>query len=186
MRFLATRNGRFLDGNLKEFADGASEAGWARDGIQVTYDTDIDYDFGGHIWAGRISWLKDVWHNFTQSFDDAEDFWLSAVLKSKFNIGTRKPKCLKPNDSDTKRSPDFCACSHKSATHHENAVAGGNEVSISNRHAAMINIGRKFQYEPLLKNDQKIVEKSNLAHKIHEHPIFDLNGTIFSQCLYWV
>ena len=32
-------------------------------GKQVCTFEDIEYDFGGYIWAGRISWLRKAWNH---------------------------------------------------------------------------------------------------------------------------
>ena len=51
---LATRNGRIIDENFKEIIEVYKKGGYHK---QVCFNEDIEYDFGGHIWAGRISWL---------------------------------------------------------------------------------------------------------------------------------
>ena len=51
---LATRNGRIINNNFWEVMEAYKTDGYDN---QVCYNEDIEYDFGGHIWAGRISWL---------------------------------------------------------------------------------------------------------------------------------
>ena len=52
--FSATRNGRFLGQNWSEY----DWRGCFEKGHVDTFDEDNEYDFGGHIWAGRIFWLQ--------------------------------------------------------------------------------------------------------------------------------
>ena len=90
--FLATRNGRLVDTNFNEISP-ISNIVWT-DKPQVCFNEDIEYDFGGHIWAGRISWLRKAWMHIPISIENCEDFWLSSVLKSFYNISTRTPNAL--------------------------------------------------------------------------------------------
>ena len=79
---LATRNGRIIDTNFIENIEiNTSEV----INKQICYNEDIEYDFGGHIWAGRISWLRKAWNHIPFSLANSEDFWISAVLKSFYN-----------------------------------------------------------------------------------------------------
>ena len=43
-----------------------------------------------------LEWIKNAWKHPPPRFDNSEDFWISAVLKSKYGIRTRRPKC--PNN----------------------------------------------------------------------------------------
>ena len=127
--YLATRNGRLLDKNYNEIFP-ASKLVFV-DKVQVCFNEDIEYDFGGHIWAGRISWLMKAWTHIPVSIETSEDFWLSAVLKSFYNISTRTPKC--PCQKGQLIIPDLCAASDKSAIIHENSKIGntfGKDYSI--------------------------------------------------------
>ena len=49
---LATRNGRLISRNFIEISP--PYFAWKKN-LHVCYNEDIEYDFGGHIWAGRIS-----------------------------------------------------------------------------------------------------------------------------------
>ena len=63
---LATRNGRIISKNFNEKSPTPKAF---EKNIQVCYNEDIEYDFGGHIWAGRISWLRKAWNHIpTPSF----------------------------------------------------------------------------------------------------------------------
>lgn len=124
---VATRNGRFVsfgsDAEGKPCCvtgdrGGASEGGWKL-GLQVAAEADIPYDYGGHMWAGRVAWLRTSWSSFPpQDLTTAEDFWLSATLKSKLGVGTKRVRCPL---SDV----EFCACSMHIAHNHQPAEVGG-------------------------------------------------------------
>jgi hypothetical protein len=115
---LCTRNGRFIEkshnGGVIENM-GQSMGGWTAKQIQSTFDMDLQYDFGGHIWAGKLEWPKWIWHYPPPTFLQAEDFWMSAVLKTKYGIGTKRPRCPSPLSSK-EADLQLCACSMIEAT----------------------------------------------------------------------
>ena len=102
--FLATRNGRILDQNFNEISP-ISDIAW-KINTHLCYNEDIEYDFGGHIWAGRISWLRKAWTHIPIFIENSEDFLISAVLKAYYNISTRTPKCPCPEGAPI--IPDMC------------------------------------------------------------------------------
>ena len=87
--FLCTSNGRIITKNFKTNS-GAHIRGNHYN--QVCFDEDIEYDFGGHVWAGFISWLRKAWNHIPPSLENCEDFWISAALKSFYNISTKIPR----------------------------------------------------------------------------------------------
>ncbi|OHT15973.1 hypothetical protein TRFO_42165 [Tritrichomonas foetus] len=110
---LATRNGRFII---------PVEIGAKLSRLPITFEEDIEVDFGGHIWAGKIEWLQNAWRHPPPLLANCEDFWLSAVLKTFFNISTKKPKC------PIHEFPQMCSCSHKNASSHKSAVVGQTQI----------------------------------------------------------
>jgi UDP-N-acetylglucosamine 2-epimerase (non-hydrolysing) len=108
---LCTRNGRFVqpqgNGMWLEHL-GSSGRGWNYDGQPATWDEDVIYDFGGHIWIGRLSWLREVWRHPPPIIETLEDFWISAVLKTSWNVSTVRPKCPSPKAGG---DIQLCACS---------------------------------------------------------------------------
>ena len=118
--FLATRNGRIIDPNSFETTTKAYDAIKKYD---VCFDEDLEHDFGGHLWAGKIDWLRKAWTHIPVSVENCEDFWISAVLKSYYNISTKTPKCPCPKD-DNLIVPDLCAASEVSSVKHQNAIIG--------------------------------------------------------------
>ena len=109
--FLATRTGRLIDHNYAEIC--LSNFSW-RQGVEACYNEDIEYDFGRHIWADLISWLRKAWTHIPVSIKNNEDFWNSSALKSFYNISTKTPKCP-CSEGGKVINPDFCTASHKSA-----------------------------------------------------------------------
>ena len=51
-----------------------NDKGWNKD-LQVTVDKDVDYDFGGHVWVGRMQWLRWMWQHPPPTYATSEDFW---------------------------------------------------------------------------------------------------------------
>jgi hypothetical protein len=169
---LATRNGRIITQNYKETSP-ASKA-WTKN-IQVCYNEDIEYDFGGHIWSGRISWLRNAWKHIPISLDNSEDFWLSATLKTFYNISTKTPKCPCPKDGPV--NPDLCAASDKSAKIHTNNKIGKNIIDLSIRAKLIKAISLHLKYKPIIFSDSNALDKINKQFIIgnKDHPLFNLS-----------
>ena len=180
--FLATRNGRIIDENFKEIMP--KNELYIKD-AQVCFNEDIEYDFGGHIWAGRISWLRNAWKHIPISLDNSEDFWLSATLKTFYNISTKTPKCPCPKDDPI--SPDLCAASDKSAKVHINNKIGKNTIGLSIRAKLIKAISLHLKYKPIIFSDSKVLDKINNQFIIgnKDHPLFNLSDIIWENALYW-
>ena len=182
--FLATRNGRIIIDKDCRYISPAKLA-W-RTNIQVCFDEDIEYDFGGQIWAGRISWLRKAWNHIPVSFENSEDFWISASLKSFYNISTKTPRCPCPKGEPI--VPDMCAASDKSSIKHENAKIGNSTISVRIRMKIMEKTIAKFNYQLLkfskpeyINNlEQKFVFKDSTIN-----PIFNLSEDMWKNALFW-
>ena len=179
---LATRNGRILNENFTTIVQ-ASKA--FQENIQVCYNEDIEYDFGGHTWAGRISWLRKAWNHIPTSIENSEDFWISAALKSFYNIPTKTPKCPCPKDIPI--VPDMCAASDKSSIEHVNARVGNSIIIHDIRQKIMKEIANKFNYQLLISLNHEYV--NNISKKFIfgnlENPLFNLNDNIWKDVLFW-
>ena len=175
---LATRNGRIIDEEFREVF-GIEKEAFTK---QICYNEDIEYDFGGHIWAGRISWLRKAWNHIPFSFENSEDFWLSATLKSFYNISTKSPKCPCPKNNPI--IPDLCAASDKSAHNHENAKVGDSIVSHEVRNRLIKEIIERFKYQRLILTKPDYVKNINKKF-ITRDRLFILNDTIWNDSLYW-
>ena len=178
---LATRNGRIIGQNYAETSP-ASKA-WKQN-IQVCYNEDIEYDFGGHTWAGRISWLRKAWNHIPVSIENCEDFWISASLKSFYNITTKTPKCPCPKGIPI--PPDMCAASDKSAAKHINPIIGKSN-NIHKRSDILKETAIKFNYQLLISLDKEYVE--NIPKKFIfgdiKNPLFNLNDSLWNDVLFW-
>ena len=182
--FLATRNGRIIMDTDGRYITPAKLA-W-RKNIQVCFDEDIEYDFGGHIWAGRISWLRNAWNHIPVSFENSEDFWISAALKSFYNISTKSPKCPCPKGEPI--IPDMCAASDKSSIKHEDAKIGYSTISAKIRLKIMEETISKFNYQ-LLKFSKPgytdNLDKKFIYKDLSIDPIFNLTDDMWKNVLFW-
>ena len=180
--FLATRNGRLINIQYQEI--GPIDKIFQRD-IQVCFNEDIEYDFGGQIWAGRISWLRMAWQHIPISLENCEDFWLSATLKTFYNIATKTPKCPCPKDNIV--NPDLCAASDNSAIVHINTQIGKKTVESSIRAKLMKDISIYLNYKPMLFWDSKALDKINdkFIFGNKTHPLFNLSDTLWKNVLFW-
>ena len=181
--FLATRNGRFLDDSYREF----DWRGFWREGDVDTFDEDDTYDFGGHIWAGKVSWLQVAWQNPPPLIYNAEDFWISAVLKRELGIGTRRPRCPNPDNGG---DMELCACSMKIANDHVAPNLGGSDIDEKRltRLDAMRAIAQHYNYKNLLSFDINAVTKMGARHKeIPTEQFKPKPETVakFDRCLFW-
>ena len=180
--YLATRNGRILDENFKGFSP-VSNA-WTPN-TQVCFNEDVEYDFGGHIWAGRISWLRNAWTHIPISIENCEDFWISAVLKSYYNISTKSPKCPCPKNEPV--IPDMCAATDKSSDYHSNAIVGNSTILHSIRTELNKKIAIQFNYKPLITSNPNIAENIKKKYFFGDlnHPLFNLNDSLWENSLFW-
>lgn len=180
--YLATRNGRILDKNFKgipPFKDGFYFP------TQVCFNEDIEYDFGGHIWAGHISWLRKAWTHIPMSFENCEDFWISAVLKTQYNISTRSPKCPCPEDKPI--NPEMCAAADKSSIFHNNAQVGESIIFHNIRSELNKKIILQFNYKPLRTFNPDIFQNIKKKHFFGDanHPFFNLSDPLWKDALFW-
>ena len=178
---LATRNGRFVsyhNNAAGEFccvgdSAGASEQGF-QPGLQSAFAEDIPYDYGGHLWAGRVGWLRTAWSdNPPRSLVTAEDFWLSATLKTRLGIGTKRARC--PVDDI-----EQCACSHSLALQHSSVEVGAEVGGEEMRGHIMATHVKSTGYEPLPISARNFEGGIQLFG--HFWPIA---GTIFEDCAYF-
>ena len=174
--FLATRNGRIITKDYKESSE--VNIDWRKNN-QVCYNEDIEYDFGGQIWAGRVSWLRKAWNHIPLSFQNSEDFWISAVLKSFYNIATKIPKCPCPEEKPI--IPDMCAASDKSSRVHEDAKLHKLKITHDIRAKIMKETAIKYNYQLLIFSKPKYVK--NIHKKFFpgnsKNPIFNLSEIIW-------
>ena len=181
---LATRNGRIIQKNFVPFLPVSKKA--SKKIFQICYNEDIEYDFGGHIWAGRISWLRKAWNHIPISFENSEDFWISAVLKTFYNIPTKTPKCPCPKDIPI--VPDLCAASDKSAYRHINAKVGNSIIFHSIRKKIIKETTIKFNYKLLISLKKGYIKKISKKYVFGDskNPLFNLNDTLWNDALFWL
>ena len=177
---LATRNGRIVDEKFHENTEIDKSEFITK---QICYNEDIEYDFGGHIWAGRISWLRKAWNHIPFSIENSEDFWISAVLKSFYNISTKIPKCPCPDENTI--IPDMCAASDKSGLKHVKAKVGKSSISHKIRRKLIEQIIRNFNYQRLISVKSEYVKSIHTKFKYGDN-IFNLNDSIWKDVLYWM
>ena len=180
---LATRNGRFLGEELREFD---WRDGW-NEGDVDSFDRDDEYDFGGHIWAGKMSWLRTLWQNPPPLYYNAEDFWISAVLKVKLGVTTKRPRCPSPSSGG---DVELCACSMKIAINHVAATVGEHSVNEQKqtRADAMQTIHDHYGFVTILSENPAATSSMGLAHT--EIPMEQFSPTqeskeMFERCLFW-
>ena len=179
---LATRNGRIIKKNYIETSQ--VYKAWNKN-IQVCFDEDIEYDFGGQIWAGRISWLRKAWNHIPISIQNSEDFWISAVLKTFYNIPTKTPKCPCPEGKPI--MPDMCAASDSSANVHDDAKIGKIASSHNIRKELMKKTANRFNYQLLIKSKPEYVRSihKKFVYGSQKNPLFNLSDAIWKDVLFW-
>lgn len=175
---LATRNGRYIDSNNIEISTDKFVKGF------VTWEKDLEYDFGGHMWAGKIEWLKLAWTHPTPTIVNCEDLWISVVLKIFYHITTKVPKCPYPTNSYY--YPTMCACSDKSARKHVTASLGEKLVSTDSRAYALKRIKSFYNFKGILETNISLYEETKLSKIYHKNKIFKTNGVMNERCLYYI
>ena len=178
---LATRNGRIIYGPFKS----KTMSYFAYKKYHVCFDEDIEYDFGGHLWAGKIDWLRKAWTHIPVSLQNSEDFWISAVLKSFYNISTKIPKCPCPKKNSL-IVPDFCAVTDLSSDFHMNAQIGNQSIKHNIRSICMRKMTKKYNYQLLSAIKPEYVSNINRKYFYGDkRPLFNLSDNLWNGSLYW-
>ena len=176
---LAVRTGRIIFQNFQELNIAFTVPGYHG---QICFNEDLEQDFGGQVWAGRISWLRKAWKHIPSSIENSEDFWISAVLKTYYNITTKVPKCPCPEGNPV--VPDMCAATDKTAAKHEEAIFGNSTAAHKKRKNFIIEITKKFNYTLLVYIKPKYVysiHKKFIVGKNH----FNLTDPLWKDTLLW-
>ena len=182
--YLATRNGRFvtLDG-VEDFIEDPEFPGkqpysyWTK-GLRITFEQDADYDFGGHTWAGRMSWLRKAWTHPPISYENCEDFWISAVMRRFQGVRTRSPRCPKGR-------PEQCACSHDSANTLSVAKIGKTEAQKENHNNIQRLIISTYGYDMLMKEEPGVKKRVSALYKKEKGGYDAVANPEFKECLFW-
>eukprot|EP00727_Mastigamoeba_balamuthi_P000133 m51a1_g10116 hypothetical protein (870) ;mRNA; r:28985-31594 len=152
---LAVRVGRYV-----HVRPGEGEwLGWSAGGVgtQVTFEEDVQYDFGGQVWAGRMDWLRLAWSTPPVSIMNGEDFWISAVLRP-HGIATKAPRCPRPAGPGPLPFPDLCCCSDMSALKHSGPSVGDTK-SYADRNMVLNMIQRAYHFRPMVEDDRNVTDK---------------------------
>ena len=180
--FLATKKGKLLNTNYLEFSPKLQIFGKE---TQMCFNEDIEYDFGEHIWAGRISWIRKALSHIPNSLENCDDFWLSSTLKTFYNISTRTPKCPCP----TKKPiiPELCAASEENALINEESSINKSTINSSERAKIINDIIKYYNYKPLIFSDPYITEKikNKFLFGNKTFPLFDLSDDRWNNSLFW-
>ena len=88
--------------------------------------------------------LRKAWIHTPFSIENSEDFWISAALKSVYNITTKTPKC--PCSNGIPIVTDMCAGSDKSAIRQINPKIGNSNIIHNIRNKIMKEKSLKFKY----------------------------------------
>ena len=177
---LATRNGRIITKKYQEtYGFNTKKGSFFK---HICFNEDMEYDFGGHIWAGRISWLRKAWNHIPFSLENSEDFWISATLKSFYNISTKTPKCPCPEKDLI--IPDMCAVFDKSALIHENAKVGDSIIFPKIRRKLIKELIKRFKYPQLIITKPDYVKNMYKKYIISDK-LFTLNDSIWESSLSW-
>ena len=174
--FLAVRTGRIVKADFREKNVPLS-------GYQICFNEDIENDFGSQVWSGRISWLRKAWNHIPFSIANSEDFWISAVLKSYYNISTKVPKCPCPKDNNP-IIPDMCAASDKSGLHHVNEIIGDSISKHNIRTSLVKKMIKNFNYQRLIFTKPDYVKSMKKKFE-YGKKLFDLSDPLWKDVLFW-
>ena len=178
--FLCTSNGRII---TKDFRTNCGAHIRRKHFSQVCFNEDIEYDFGGHIWAGLISWLRKAWNHIPPSIENCEDFWIRAALNSFYNISTKIPRCPCPDRIPI--SPDLCSATDKTSKKHQNAKIGNSVIYHKIRKKIIKEITKKFNFQRLILYKPKYV-KTLFKKFVFGYGFFNLNDTIWKDVDSWI
>ena len=178
---LATRNGRIITENYQTYSIFKFNQGEKE---QVCFNEDIEHDFGGHIWAGRISWLRKAWNHIPYSFENCEDFWISAVLKSFYNITTKMTRCPCPDKDPSNSNLELCSNLEKIGLYHENALVGKTEILHSIRAKIIEQIIKGFNFQRLIYTKPYFVKLMDSILKYGRNIFNNINEGIWKDSIF--
>ena len=178
---LATRNGRIITENYQTYSIFKFNQGEKE---QVCFNEDIEHDFGGHIWAGRISWLRKAWNHIPYSFENCEDFWISAVLKSFYNITTKMTRCPCPDKDPSNSNLELCSNLEKIGINHENALVGKTEILHSIRAKIIEQIIKGFNFQRLIYTKPYFVKLMDSILKYGRNIFNNINEGIWKDSIF--
>ena len=177
---LCTRMGRFLQDNFEIDSGVYKNKEFNK---HVCYNEDIEYDYGGHTWAGRISWLRKAWNHIPLNIENCEDFWISAILRTFYNISTKIPKCPCP-EANQSIIPDMCAVSISCSDNHIDAIINNKTIPTSIRTLIRKELIEKINYPTLNRIKPEYVK--NIHKKFfYGTKYFNLSGDYWKDALYW-
>ena len=180
--FLCGRVGRVLDSDRDN-----AEEGHEMDHVPsnpVLFAEDLVCDYVGQVWAGRIEWLRAAWRHPPSSIETSEDFWISAVLKTKYGISSKVPMCPRPVNGYNFNT-EMCACSLKASRKHEKARVSGTTVKNKVRPIVINNIITDYNYKVLKRESFDLYQKFRKGYDVSPYEI--VNKTEWNQrCWHWV
>ena len=136
--FLATRNCRMVNRHGQDILP------ISKGNMLVTYESDMVCDYGGHIWAGKLSWLREAWSHPPFDLSNCEDIWISAVLNAFLGVKTRQPFCPRPTEENNNWHAELCACADMTALKHQAASVGGTTTNDSLRNRLIAKIAKSY------------------------------------------
>lgn len=180
--FLCGRVGRVLDSDQNNKEQGHDMRHVPRD--TITFEEDLECDYVGQVWAGRIEWLRAAWKYPPIRIETSEDFWLSAVLKTKFGIKSKTPKCPLPVNGFN-YNLELCACSLRTARWHKEARVSQSSIKDSIRPEVINNIISYYNFGVLKKESVDLYNKFRSGYNVNQAGTFNISGWS-SQCWLWV
>lgn len=176
---LATRNGRFIDCKGREIVTDKFIKGY------YTWENDLQYDFGGHIWAGKLKWLKLVWQHPPPSLENCEDAWISIVLKKFYNINTKIPRC--PFNHSIPYKPTMCACSDLTAKLHLLANIGNKTIHDISRSKTLKLLKDYYNFKGIMEVNKAVYINVKNSKVLRNNSIYDIEKDVMgSRCLYFI
>ena len=179
--YLATRNGRIIAENYHTYSIIKSNQGKNN---QICFDEDIEHDFGGHIWAGRISWLRKAWNHIPNSFENCEDFWISAALKSFYNITTKMTRCPCPDKDPSNSNLELCSNLEIIGRDHKNAIVGKKEILHNIRPKIIEQIIKRFNFQRLIDTKPDFVKSMDSLIKYRKNIFKNTNKGIWKDSVF--
>ena len=149
------------------------------------FEHDVQCDFGGHIWTGRMKWLKEVWKFPPLDISNAEDFWISSVLRTKFGIKTMKPMCPLPRRGKFNYNGEYCACDLMTCRDHRAAKYGNSTTKDNQRLLIMKKLSDYLNYTFLKEDSPAAYNDFLYSGKTVDPSYFNMTGKL-RNCVGWI
>ena len=132
-----------------------------------------------------MEWLKEAWKYPPLDISNAEDFWISSVLRVKLGIKTKKARCPMPKGKNFNYNGEFCSCDLETYKYHKPALFGNAKTKDSKRLQIIEQLSNHLHYPFVKYESPESFNEFLAAGEIINSSYFNMSGFL-KNCHNWV